>query len=80
VADRAPYRSDEEVAAWRARDPVARLRAHLLERGMLAADEDEALRRSAAERADAAMAAAVADPDPGPEVLGLDTVFARSAA
>lgn len=80
VADKAPYRSAEEVAAWRARDPVARLRAHLLDRGMLAAGEDEALRRDAALRVDAAMAQAGADPDPGPEVLGLDSVFAGSAA
>lgn len=80
VADKAPYRSAEDVADWRSRDPIARLRAHLIERGMLAQDEDEALRRSLASRADAAMAQAGADPDPGPEVLGLDRVFAGSAA
>jgi pyruvate dehydrogenase E1 component alpha subunit/2-oxoisovalerate dehydrogenase E1 component alpha subunit len=29
------YRSDEEVAAWAARDPLARLRRHLVARGLL---------------------------------------------
>lgn len=78
VADSAPYRSADEVTSWRARDPIARLRAHLMEHDMLNAADDEALRRALVERADAAMAAAVADPEPGPDVLGLDQVFARS--
>lgn len=80
VADKAPYRSDEEVAAWRERDPIARLRAHLLEQAMLGAEEDAALRRSIAERVDSAAREAAGDPEPGPEVLGLDRVFAGSAS
>ncbi len=78
VADGASYRSGDEVEAWRTRDPIARLRAHLVEHDMLGADEDGALRRALGERADTAMTAAVADPEPGPAVLGLDQVFAGS--
>lgn len=80
VADPAAYRSADEVAAWRAKDPVARLRGLLLERAMLGVSEDEALVRGLRERVAQAMAQAAADPEPGPEVLGLDLVFAGSAA
>lgn len=78
ATDSANYRSADEVEAWRVRDPIARLREHLLERDMLSAEEDTALRHATGERADNAMAAAVADPEPGPTVLGLDQVFAGS--
>lgn len=37
------YRSEEEVEAWRAKDPVPRLRNYLLERGLLTTDEETAL-------------------------------------
>lgn len=76
VADPAGYRPAEDVAAWRARDPLARLQRHLHECRMLTADQDEALTRAVREKVDAAMAQACADPDPGPDVLGLDAVFA----
>jgi TPP-dependent pyruvate/acetoin dehydrogenase alpha subunit len=80
VADPAGYRSAEDVAAWRAKDPLAQLRRHLRECGMLGEQEDETLARETRERVDAAMAQAVADPDPGNEVLGLERVFAGGAA
>jgi TPP-dependent pyruvate/acetoin dehydrogenase alpha subunit len=79
VADPAAYRTADEVAAWRARDPVARLQRHLRECRMLSADEEEALVRSTRARVDAAQAQALADPDPGDEILGLDRVFAARA-
>jgi len=79
VADPAAYRAAEDVDAWRARDPIARLRRHLHECRMLGAEEDEALARAVRGKVDAAMAQAAADPDPGPEVLGLDCVFAGNA-
>lgn len=79
VADPSAYRSADEVAAWRARDPIARLQRHLRECGMLAAGEDEALARATREKVDAAMAQAGADQEPGPEALGLERVFAGSA-
>lgn len=79
MADPAAYRSSEEVAAWRARDPIARLQRHLSECRMLSAGEEEALARATRERVDAAMAQAMADPEPGADVLGLDRVFAGRA-
>ena len=36
------YRSDEEVRAWRAQDPLIRTRAYLMERGMWGDDEERA--------------------------------------
>ncbi len=41
--DPSRYRRDEEVAAWQARDPLARLRRHLVRAGMLDDVQDEAL-------------------------------------
>jgi TPP-dependent pyruvate/acetoin dehydrogenase alpha subunit len=80
VADPATYRSAEDVAAWRERDPVSRLRAHLIERGVLDAAADQALRERLRAQADAAMAKALADADPAPDALATDRVFAGSAA
>ena len=82
VADTAPYRSADDVAAWRARDPVARLRAHLAERGLLDEAADAALRARLRDEVDAAMAQASADPEPGAEALVAGEVFAppRSGA
>ncbi len=78
VADPAGYRAAAEVAAWRERDPLARLQRHLLECGLLKRDEDERLARETRERVDAAMAQAQADPDPGADALGLQEVFAQA--
>src|SRR5205085_8855305 len=36
------YRSREEVEEWRGRDPIARLRAHLLQKGLLSQQEAQA--------------------------------------
>jgi len=47
---------------------------------MLSAEEEEALARATRERVDAAMAQALADPEPGSDVLGLDRVFAERAS
>lgn len=77
VGDRAPYRSAEEVAQWRARDPIVQLRRHLLESQMLGVDEDNALVLGIRERVATAMAEAKADPDSGPEAFGADQVFAE---
>jgi acetoin:2,6-dichlorophenolindophenol oxidoreductase subunit alpha len=79
VADPAGYRSEEEVAAWRERDPIARLRAHLLGQDMLRAGEDEDLRRTIAAEVDTAFAQAASDSEPGQEELALDQVFPRSS-
>lgn len=66
-----PYRDEQEVESWRARDPIDRLRARLVEQGV---DEEDL--RALEEGVDAAVAAAVegalAAPYPGPEALWQD--------
>jgi pyruvate dehydrogenase E1 component alpha subunit len=67
-ADPGTYRPDDEVAAWKARDPIPAFRARLEASGVEAATLDAI---------DAAVAAAVAEaeaearaaPEPSPEVL-----------
>lgn len=54
----ARYRSEDEVAAHRALDPLGRLRAFLLDRGLLGDGEEETLRQAAERRVAAAAAAA----------------------
>jgi 2-oxoisovalerate dehydrogenase E1 component alpha subunit len=60
------YREEAEVAAWRGRDPITRLRAHLEDVGVLDADQvravDERAGRVAAEMR--AGCAGLADPEP----------------
>jgi TPP-dependent pyruvate/acetoin dehydrogenase alpha subunit len=67
-ADPGKYRPDDEVAAWKARDPVPAQRTRLLEAGVAAADldaVDEEARRRVAEAEGIARAA----PEPSPDVL-----------
>jgi pyruvate dehydrogenase E1 component alpha subunit len=63
--DKSPYRSPEEEAEGRARDPLARARSRLL--GEAAATEAElaAIDAAAAEEMDRALAEAIAAPAPG---------------
>ncbi len=61
------YRSREEVESWKARDPIARLRAHLLAKGLMTAAEADDLDARARTEVDAAQTAAEAAPDPAPE-------------
>lgn len=56
------YRSREEEAAWRARDPLALMRAGLEERGWMDAETDAAIARQA-RTAMAAAAEALTEPD-----------------
>ncbi|MEM0350122.1 MAG: pyruvate dehydrogenase (acetyl-transferring) E1 component subunit alpha [Candidatus Caldarchaeum sp.] len=41
--DPSRYRTDEEVEMWRRKDPISRLRNHLIKRGLWSMDEDEKL-------------------------------------
>jgi pyruvate dehydrogenase E1 component alpha subunit len=67
-ADPGKYRPDEEVAAWKARDPVPAYRTHLLAAGITEAvlDSLEAVARDAVAAAEAEARAA---PEPAGEVL-----------
>jgi 2-oxoisovalerate dehydrogenase E1 component alpha subunit len=60
------YRSRDEVASWEAREPIARLRAELLERGLLDADADAAMQAEIDREIAEALAAAEAAPEPDP--------------
>jgi 2-oxoisovalerate dehydrogenase E1 component alpha subunit len=60
------YRSEEELAAARARDPLPRFRAQLMEAGLLTAEADEALQREIRAIVDDATEYAEAQPDPDP--------------
>jgi TPP-dependent pyruvate/acetoin dehydrogenase alpha subunit len=61
------YRGREEVAEGRRRDPIARLEAHLRERGLLDAARAERVRAAVAAEVEDAVAHAEASPLPRPE-------------
>jgi pyruvate dehydrogenase E1 component alpha subunit len=70
------YRTDDDLAAWRERDPITRLRAHLAARG-LDADALDADAKAAADRAAAELRAGlVSIPDPEPMSV-FDHVYAE---
>lgn len=58
------YRAREEVESWKQRDPLPRLRATLLARGLLSEAEEAALDRQAQEQVEAAVRFAEAQPYP----------------
>lgn len=64
-ADPAKYRPQEEVEAWMARDPIARLGEHLTEQGTDLA----ALHASVEQQLGTALEEALASPEPEPEAL-----------
>jgi pyruvate dehydrogenase E1 component alpha subunit len=76
ASDPGTYRSSEDVEKWKARDPVALHERRLLAEGVLDAAAVATMRDAVATEVAAAMKQAQSDPMPGPEVLGLDRVFA----
>ncbi len=73
--DDSRYRSDEDLAAMRKRDPVALLQARLLEQRLLTPEEDQAYRQRAQAEVDQATDDAEASPFPDPSTI-LDHVYA----
>jgi pyruvate dehydrogenase E1 component alpha subunit len=69
MADPEQYRSKEEVARWRERDPLSVFGALLLEEGTLTAEELEQLDAAAIARVDRAVEFAEASPFPEPAAL-----------
>ena len=63
------YVDKGELASWKARDPIAALRARLLESGALTADGAAAIEERVSERLDAAFALAADSPWPSPDEL-----------
>jgi len=60
------YRTKAEVAEWKAKDPVDRARAYLLQSGATESDLEE-IRTSLDAEIEAAIAQAEREPDPRPE-------------
>jgi pyruvate dehydrogenase E1 component alpha subunit len=72
AAPPAETRPAEEIARWKAGDPIARLAQHLLERGLLSAGELGALRERVLADLEEAIAFADASPFPDPKDLLAD--------
>jgi pyruvate dehydrogenase E1 component alpha subunit len=69
MADPEEYRSKEEVARWRERDPIPAFADRLIEAGIIDAAEHERIDTDAIARVDAAVAFADASPFPAPASL-----------
>jgi pyruvate dehydrogenase E1 component alpha subunit len=69
MADPEQYRSKEEVARWRERDPLSSFGALLLAEGLLEQAELERIDAEAIARVDEAVAFAESSPFPAPETL-----------
>jgi pyruvate dehydrogenase E1 component alpha subunit len=80
MADPEQYRTKEEVAQWRERDPIATFGARLLGEGVLDEAERERLDADAVAAVDAAVEFAEASPFPAPESLYDDVYVLDSAA
>jgi pyruvate dehydrogenase E1 component alpha subunit len=72
------YRTRDEIAGRQALDPIARVRAQLVEAG-ISDDELDAIDAAADERVRAAVEFALASPEPGPEGLAEGMHAAGSA-
>jgi len=75
MADPEEYRTKEQVAEWRKRDPIALFGDRLVEEGVMSSDEVEALDGEAIEKVDHAVSFADSSPFPPPEAL-YDNVYA----
>ncbi|MDR7255530.1 pyruvate dehydrogenase E1 component alpha subunit [Nocardioides sp. BE266] len=76
-SDKNLYRTKEEIAEWRAQDPILRFEAQVKESGLLTDEEVQAIRTRAMEDMREAVRQANAAPDADPSDL-LDAVFARA--
>jgi pyruvate dehydrogenase E1 component alpha subunit len=69
MADPEQYRSKEEVAHWRERDPIPAFGERLVREGLIDEDERRQIDERALARVDAAVEFAEASPFPAPETL-----------
>jgi pyruvate dehydrogenase E1 component alpha subunit len=76
-SDKNLYRTKEEIAEWRSKDPILRFEAQVKEAGVLTDEEVQAIRTQAMEQMRNAVREANAAPDADPTDL-LDAVFARA--
>lgn len=71
------YRSKEEMAAWKARDPIPRLRQELLAQGVATEEEIVSLEEEIQDLLDEAVVFAAESPEPAPE-MALTGVYGDS--
>jgi pyruvate dehydrogenase E1 component alpha subunit len=76
-SDKNLYRTKEEIADWRSKDPILRFEAQVKESGVLSEEEVQSIRTQAMEQMRDAVRQANAAPDADPSDL-LDAVFARA--
>lgn len=76
MADPVLYRGKEEEQTWRARDPIATLRARLEAEGLLGPEDYAALEREVLAKIEEAVRFAEESPEPAPEELYTD-VYAQ---
>jgi pyruvate dehydrogenase E1 component subunit alpha len=69
MADPEEYRTKEQVAEWRQRDPIETFGARLVAEGVISEDEREGIDKTAIETVDAAVEFAENSPFPAPESL-----------
>jgi len=79
MADPEQYRTKEEVAQWRERDPIPTFADQLEREGMLPAKQREAIDAEATARVDAAVQFADSSPSPAPKSL-YDDVYVLDQA
>jgi len=76
-SDKNLYRTKEEIAEWRDKDPIGRFETLVVERGVLSAEDVEQVRAAATNDVRDAARRANAAPDADPDDL-LDAVFATA--
>ncbi len=74
-SDQERYRTREEVAAWKKRDPITRFEAYLLQEGLLTEEQRQAIAKEAQVRIEEAVAFAEASPEPRVEEI-MEGVYA----
>ncbi len=77
MADPELYRSKEEVAQWRMKDPIQMLRRDLVDHGAITEDEADRLFQQVEDQIDAAVQFADQSPNPDPAELYTD-IYAES--
>lgn len=68
-SDTNKYRTVDEIESWKKKDPINRMRAYLIDRGLFTAEELDALAETARQRIEDALAFANSSPYPSPDTV-----------
>ena len=71
-SDANKYRTKEEIAQWREKDPIGRFKAFLIEHGYLSEDELDTIEAAARQAIEAAVAFAQNSPEPSLDIIAED--------